>query len=177
MVIIAIIGAIIENAEEVAQGCALLICVIALIGTWAFLDDTWPEIDWVRTAFALGGGLFGALVVFAIAWDSRLIRKLRSRKVSPTSIEVEISSKNDFETTPSSTPFVQVEKLDDVVPQADAEIVIQETEDEWRTRVARELRLSREPKLPARFSKSPPDNEIFSEYIKWKYETKRDDPE
>lgn len=71
----AILRAIIENAEEIAVGCTFLLGAAALLGLWAFLDAQWPEIDWIKTAFALAGGLFAAMLAIGFVIDSPLVRE------------------------------------------------------------------------------------------------------
>jgi membrane-bound ClpP family serine protease len=170
-VIIAIIGAIFENIEEIALGCAVLFGVIALIGVWAFLDGMWPEIDWIKTAFATAGGLFAALVAILLIRESRLVRKIRLKEESSPPRQEEASLPNEVEAVTCSVSPASAEKLDEAMPQVAAAPIVQETEDEWRARIARELRLSREPKWPPIAANSylgKDTEELFSEYVKWK---------
>ena len=39
-----LVSAVIENQAEVAQGCALILGLIVIIGVWVWLDNEWPEI-------------------------------------------------------------------------------------------------------------------------------------
>ena len=75
-------------------------------------------------------------------------------------------------------PSVSAENLDTTMPQSAAEPITQETEEEWRARVARELRISREPKRPPTATKTYLDKdteELFSAYIQSKDKPKRGD--
>lgn len=172
----AILGAIVENAEEIAVGCTFLLGAAALLGLWAFLDAQWPEIDWIKTAFALAGGLFAAMLAIVVVIDSPLVKKLRNRKSDPAgssesqaegladssdlSVEAMESAHHNLKVT--TTPLYEESKAE-----------IDETEDQWRQRVARELRLSRLPKMPSNGSsnyRSREEAELFQAYLKWKDE-------
>jgi hypothetical protein len=84
-VIIAIMGMIADNTEEIAGGCAVIIGLLIVIGIWAWLDSEWPEIDWIKTALALIGGALAILVAIGLVLDTPLAKRMLSRKsdVSP----------------------------------------------------------------------------------------------
>lgn len=176
----AILGAIIENGEEIAAGCTFLLGASALLALWAFLDAQWPEIDWIKTAFALAGGLFAAMLAIVVVIDSPLVKKLRNRKndlVSPLELPVEglADSSELFVEAMESAPHNLKASSTPLCEESTA--VIEETEDQWRRRVARELRLSRLPKMPSNRSTnylSREEKELFQAYLKWKDE-RRDD--
>lgn len=176
--ILALVGVIVENAEDIALGFAVVVGVIVLIGAWAFLDEMWPEIDWIKTAFAAVGGGFTAIVAMAMIWDSGPVRKLRSKEVPNPQSRDEVSPPDEVEEATHAAPPVAAQKIEVTKTQAAPEPIAEESEQEWRARVARELRLSREPKWPRMASKSCLDEDsekLFSEYLKWKGKPKRDD--
>lgn len=176
--ILALIGVIAENAEDIAQGCAVVVGVIALIGAWAFLDEMWPEIDWIKTAFAAVGGGFAAFVAMAMIWDSGPVRKLRSKGALNLQSKEEVSPPDEVEEAIYPAPPVSTQIIEVAKPQAAPEPIAEESEQEWRARVARELRLSRQPKWPRMASKSYLDKdteELFSAYVKWKDTRTRDE--
>jgi hypothetical protein len=64
IVILWLIGLAASNAEEVGAGCGLILAALAVYGGWYFLDSQFPEIDWIKTAFALIGAIFLALFIY-----------------------------------------------------------------------------------------------------------------
>ena len=81
--ILALIGTIAENGEEIAQGCAFILGLLVIIGFGVWLDSEWPEIDWMKTAVAALGILFAIGVAIGHFYDSPLGEKLRSKKTKP----------------------------------------------------------------------------------------------
>jgi hypothetical protein len=75
LAILWLVGAVIENQEEIAQGCAFIVGLLIIIAIGAWLDSEWPEINWINTALAVVGCLFAALMAFALLHDSPLFRK------------------------------------------------------------------------------------------------------
>ena len=64
LLILWIIGLIAENAEEIASVVGFLLAALAVFGVWYFLDSEFPEIDWIKTAFAL----FGIIILILSAY-------------------------------------------------------------------------------------------------------------
>lgn len=64
ILILWLIGLIAENTEEIAAGCGLFLIALAVFGVWYFLDSEFPEIDWVKTAFAF----FGIIILMLSAY-------------------------------------------------------------------------------------------------------------
>jgi len=176
-VIGAILGVIAENIEEIAAGCVLLSGVAAVVGVWAFLDDQWPEIDWVKTALAVICCAFIGWIAIAALLSSELISRLLGKKADDLPLDNgSLATQRDFEKAQKSgtdevcAPAQAVQLLEDIVEEA-AEPQREETEDEWRRRVARELRLSRLPKPPSKsaiVSRGQEFDEFFQAYLKWK---------
>lgn len=69
LLILWLIGLMAENAEEIAAGCGFLLIAIAVFGVWYFLDTEFPEIDWIKTAFAALGILFLAAIIIEIIYE------------------------------------------------------------------------------------------------------------
>lgn len=78
--IIALVGMIAENTEEIAAGCAVIIGLLIVIGVWAWLDSEWPEIDWIKTALALAGGALAILVAIGLLLDTPLAKRMLAKK-------------------------------------------------------------------------------------------------
>ena len=87
LAILWLVGAVIENQEEVAQGCAFIVGLLVIIGIGAWLDSEWPEINWIKTAFAAIGCLFAALMAFAFFHDSPLLLKMTGKERPHSSSE------------------------------------------------------------------------------------------
>jgi hypothetical protein len=83
LAILWLVGAVIENQEEVAQGCAFIVGLLFIIGIGAWLDSEWPEINWIKTAFAAIGCLFAALMAVALFHDSPLLQKKTDKERTP----------------------------------------------------------------------------------------------
>lgn len=64
LLILWLIGLIAENAEEIASVVGFLLAALAVFGVWYFLDSEFPEIDWIKTAFAL----FGIIILMLSAY-------------------------------------------------------------------------------------------------------------
>ena len=98
LAIIAAMGIIAENAEEIAAGCAVIVGLLIVIGVWAWLDSEWPEIDWIKTALAVIGGALAILVAIGLLIDTPLAKRMRSKNsvvpLHPTKV---IQSKRTME--------------------------------------------------------------------------------
>jgi hypothetical protein len=98
LAIIVVIGVIAENAEEITAGCAVIIGLLVVIAVWAWLDSEWPEIDWIKTAFAVIGGALAILIAFGLLLDTPLAKSMRSRNsVFPMHANKVIKSKRTME--------------------------------------------------------------------------------
>ena len=64
IVILWLIGLMAENVEEIASVVGFLLAALAVFGVWYFLDSEFPEIDWIKTAFAL----FGIIILILSAY-------------------------------------------------------------------------------------------------------------
>lgn len=64
LLILWLIGLIAENAEDIASVFGFLLAALAVFGVWYFLDSEFPEIDWIKTAFAL----FGIIILMLSAY-------------------------------------------------------------------------------------------------------------
>ena len=85
LAIIAAMGIIAENAEEIAAGCAVIVGLLIIIGVWAWLDSEWPQIDWIKTALAVIGGALAILIAIGLLIDTPLAKRMW-RKSSTVSI-------------------------------------------------------------------------------------------
>ena len=79
LAIIAAMGIIAENAEEIASGCAVIVGLLIVIGVWAWLDSEWPEIDWIKTALAAIGVALAILIAFGLLLDTPLAKRMLPR--------------------------------------------------------------------------------------------------
>jgi len=169
--IFALIGTISENIEEIAQGCALVIGLLVVLGFALWLDSEWPEIDWTKTAFAAVGLLLATILVMGLFLGSPIFKKSQTEK-SSSKLKKNLSPpEHRPEQANYSDPPAPPEKRDMAATQNTDEPVSEETEEEWKFRVARELRISREGKQSIAPKQNFPDDdvkEILSEYLKWK---------
>lgn len=169
--IFALIGTISENIEEIAQGCALVIGLLVVLGFALWLDSEWPEIDWTKTAFAAVGLLLATILVMGLFLGSPIFKKSQTEK-SSSKLKKNLSPpEHRPEQANYSDPSAPPEKRDMAATQNTDEPVSEKTEEEWRFRVARELRISREGKQSIAPKQNFPDDdvkEILSEYLKWK---------
>ncbi len=78
-----IISLIVSNSEAIGVGFFILLAILAVYGAWAFLDAQWPEIDWIKTAFALIGGIIALvfIYVFAISYRDSPRIKIDNKKL------------------------------------------------------------------------------------------------
>lgn len=78
-----IISLIVSNSEAIGVGFFILLAILAVYGAWAFLDAQWPEIDWIKTAFALIGGIIALvfIYVFSISYRDSPRIKIDNKKL------------------------------------------------------------------------------------------------
>lgn len=75
LLILWLIGLIAENAEEIASVVGFLLAALAVFGVWYFLDSEFPEIDWIKTAFALFGIIILILSVYVYYKSPKMTEK------------------------------------------------------------------------------------------------------
>ena len=75
IVILWLIGLAASNAEEIGAGCGLILAALAVYGGWYFLDSEFPEIDWIKTAFALFGIIILILSVYGYYKSPKMSEK------------------------------------------------------------------------------------------------------
>jgi hypothetical protein len=103
ILILWLIGLMAESAEEIAAGCGLLLIALAVFGVWYFLDSEFPEIDWVKTAFAF----FGIIILILSAYGYYKSPKMNEKeKKTNQKLYKEILNRNQTKSEKMTSIFI-----------------------------------------------------------------------